>query len=213
MGQKVNPIGFRIGVYRDWATRWFARGNSYADMFFEDIRVKDYIKKHLSSAEISQIEIEKAGDSMRIIVHSARPGVVIGKKGQEIDMIRRDLATLLGKKSIEVSVQEVKRPELSAPLVAQAIAEQLEKRASFKKVMAREASSTMRAGGRGIYIRIAGRIGGAEIARCEWMRVGSIPRHTLRSDVDYGFAEARTTYGTIGVKVWICRGEYGTATV
>ena len=210
MGQKVNPIGFRIGVYRDWDTRWFARGNSYADMFFEDIRVKDYIKKHLSSAEISQIEIEKAGDSMRIIVHSARPGVVIGKKGQEIDSIRRDLASLLGKKSIEVSVQEVKRPELSAPLIAKAIAEQLEKRASFKKVMAREAASTMRAGARGIYIRIAGRIGGAEIARCEWMRVGSIPRHTLRADVDYGFAEARTTYGAIGVKVWICRGEYGT---
>lgn len=210
MGQKVNPIGFRIGVYRDWDTRWFARDNSYADMFFEDIRVKDYIKKHLSSAEISQIEIEKAGDSMRVIVHSARPGVVIGKKGQEIDNIRRDLATLLGKKSIEVSVQEVKRPELSAPLVAKAIAEQLEKRASFKKVMAREAASTMRAGGRGIYIRVAGRIGGAEIARCEWMRVGSVPRHTLRADVDYGFAEARTTYGAIGVKVWICRGEFGT---
>ncbi len=207
MGQKVNPIGFRIGVYRKWDARWFAR-KSYATMFFEDMQVKDYIKKTLSSAEISHVEIEKAGDSIRVVIHSARPGVVIGKKGQEIDSLRKGLASLLGKKSVEVSVQEVKNPELTAVLVAKNIAEQLEKRASFKKVMKKEVTSTMRAGAKGINIRVAGRLGGAEIARDEWVRVGSVPRHTLRSDIDYGFVEANTTYGKIGVKVWICRGEY-----
>lgn len=207
MGQKVNPRGFRTGVYRNWTSRWFARG-SYADMFFEDLKIKDYINKSLSSAEISEIEIEKAGDNMRVVVHSARPGVVIGKKGQEIDSLRKELANLLGKKSVEVSVQEVKNPELTAILVAKSIAEQLVKRASFKKVMKKEAVTAMRAGAKGINIRVAGRLGGAEIARDEWIRVGSTPRHTLRSDIDYGFAEAKTTYGIIGVKVWICRGEY-----
>lgn len=207
MGQKVNPIGFRIGVYRKWDARWFAR-KSYANMFFEDLHVKNYIKDNLSSAEISHVEIEKAGDSMRVIVHSARPGLVIGKKGQEIDSLRKGLASMLGKKSVEVSVQEVKNPELTATLVAKSIAEQLEKRASFKKVMKKEVTSAMRAGAKGINIRVAGRLGGAEIARDEWVRVGSVPRHTLRSDIDYGFVEANTTYGKIGVKVWICRGEY-----
>jgi len=207
VGQKVNPIGFRIGVYRKWDARWFAR-KSYANMFFEDLHVKNYIKDNLSSAEISHVEIEKAGDSMRVIVHSARPGLVIGKKGQEIDSLRKGLASMLGKKSVEVSVQEVKNPELTATLVAKSIAEQLEKRASFKKVMKKEVTSAMRAGAKGINIRVAGRLGGAEIARDEWVRVGSVPRHTLRSDIDYGFVEANTTYGKIGVKVWICRGEY-----
>lgn len=207
MGQKVNPIGFRIGVYRKWDARWFAR-KSYANMFFEDLHVKNYIKDNLSSAEISHVEIEKAGDSMRVVVHSARPGVVIGKKGQEIDSLRKGLASMLGKKSVEVSVQEIKNPELTATLVAKSIAEQLEKRASFKKVMKKEVTSAMRAGAKGINIRVAGRLGGAEIARDEWVRVGSVPRHTLRSDIDYGFVEANTTYGKIGVKVWICRGEY-----
>lgn len=207
MGQKVNPIGFRIGVYRKWNSRWFARG-SYAKMFFEDLKVKDYIKKHLSSAEVSHVEIEKAGDSMRVIIHSARPGVVIGKKGQEIDTLRKELASQLNKKSVEVSVQEVKNPETNAVLAAQRIADALVGRASFKKVMKKEATSAMRAGAKGINIRVAGRLGGAEIARDEWIRVGSVPRHTLRADIDYGFAEALTTYGIIGVKVWICNGEY-----
>lgn len=207
MGQKVNPIGFRIGVYRKWDSRWFAR-KSYADMFFEDLKVKNYIKDTLSSAEISHVEIEKAGSSMRVVVHSARPGVVIGKKGQEIDSLRKGLTSLIGKKNVEVSVQEVKNPELTAVLVAKNIAEQLEKRASFKKVMKKEVTASMRAGAKGINIRVAGRLGGAEIARNEWVRVGSVPRHTLRSDIDYGFVEANTTYGKIGVKVWICRGEY-----
>lgn len=208
MGQKVNPIGFRTGVYRPWNSRWFARNKSYAQMFFEDLKVKDFIKKHLPGAEISHVEIEKAGDNMRVMIHSARPGVVIGKKGQEIDSLRKELATHLKKKSVEVSVQEIKHPELTAVLAAQRIAEGLENRASFKKIMKKEAASAMRAGAKGINIRVAGRLGGAEIAREEWVRVGSIPRHTLRSDIDYGLVEAKTTYGIIGVKVWICRGEY-----
>jgi small subunit ribosomal protein S3 len=207
VGQKVNPIGFRIGVYRKWNSRWFAR-DSYAKMFFEDLKVKDYIKKHLSSAEVSHVEIEKAGDNMRVVIHSARPGVVIGKKGQEIDSLRKELAAQLDKKSVEVSVQEVKNPETNAVLAAQRIADALVGRASFKKVMKKEATSAMRAGAKGINIRVAGRLGGAEIARDEWIRVGSVPRHTLRADIDYGFAEAKTTYGIIGVKVWICLGEY-----
>lgn len=210
MGQKVNPIGFRIGVYRKWNSRWFAR-DSYAAMFFEDLKVKQFIAKHLPGAEISHIEIEKAGDNIRIIIHSARPGVVIGKKGHEIDTLRKELALLLNKKTVEVSVQEVKNPELNATLVARRIADELEQRASYKKIMKREASSILRAAAKGVNIRVAGRIGGAEIARDEWVRVGSVPRHTLRADIDYGFAEAHTTYGIIGVKVWICRGEYNLA--
>lgn len=208
MGQKVNPIGFRIGVYRPWDSRWFARG-SYAEMFFEDLKVKEYIKKLLPGAEIAKIEIEKSSDEdLRVVIHSARPGVVIGKGGKEIDALRKNLATRLGKKNVEVSVTEVKNAEVNAVLAAQRIAEALEGRASFKKVMKKEASAAMRAGARGINIRVAGRLGGAEIARDEWLRVGSVPRHTLRADIDYGFVEAKTTYGIIGVKVWICRGEY-----
>lgn len=207
MGQKVNPIGFRIGVYRSWNERWFAR-DSYAKSFFEDLKIKRFVKKNLSSAEIDHLEIEKAGDTIRVIIFSARPGVVIGKRGQEIDTLRRQLAELLNRANVDVSVQEVKHPELSAQIMAQSIAEQLEKRASFKKVMKKSAMTALRAGAKGIKIRTAGRLGGAEIARDEWLRIGSVPLHTLRADIDYGFATAKTTYGIIGVKVWICRGEY-----
>jgi len=208
VGQKVNPIGFRIGIYRKWNSRWFARWKSYASMFFEDLKIREYVKKKLPGAEISHLEIEKAGDGVRIVIHSARPGVVIGKKGQEIDSLRVALAKIIGKKSVEVSVQEIKKPELNAVLVAKNIAEQLERRASYKRAMKKEAGLVLRAGAKGVSIRVAGRLAGAEIARDEWFRAGSIPRHTLRSDIDYGFAEAKTTYGIIGVKVWICRGEY-----
>lgn len=208
MGQKVNPRGFRTGIYREWDARWFAPLSQYGKNIIEDIKVRELLNKKLKHAEISSIEIEKAGDSMRVILHSGRPGIVIGKQGKEIDDLRNFLAKKLGKSSVEVSVQEVKKPELDAQLVAQSIASQLERRMSYRRVMKRSATASMRAKAKGIRINIAGRLNGAEIARTEWVRLGSIPLHTLRSDVDYGFAEALTTYGIIGVKVWICRGEY-----
>lgn len=208
MGQKVHPVGFRLGIYRDWSSRWFAR-DSYGKQVLEDINIRSLIKKVLQAAEISKIDIEKAGDNIRIVIHSGRPGMVIGKRGQEIDSLRLQLAKLLGsKKTLEISVQEIKNPELDAALVARSIADQLVGRTSFKKAMKRAAISSMRSGAKGIKICCAGRLQGAEIARTEWTRVGSIPLHTLRSDVDYGFAEALTTYGLIGVKVWICKGEF-----
>jgi small subunit ribosomal protein S3 len=208
MGQKVHPVGFRVGIYRDWASRWFAR-DSYGKQVLEDVKIRNFLNKTLQDAEISKIEIEKAGDNIRIVIFSGRPGMVIGKRGQEIESLRTHLSAMLGgKKNIEISVQEVKNPELDAVLVAKNIAEQLVGRTSFKKAMKRAAISAMRGGAKGIKICCAGRLQGAEIARTEWTRVGSVPLHTLRSDVDYGLAEAKTTYGIIGIKVWICKGEY-----
>lgn len=207
MGQKVNPVGFRVGVYRDWDSRWFAR-DSYGKQLLEDIKIRRHLESVLESAEIARIEIEKAGDNVRVILHSGRPGVIIGRRGQEIDALRTGLATRLNKKNVDISVQEVSQPEKDATLVAKNIAAQLVKRASFKKAMKRAADSAIRAGAKGIKICCAGRLGGAEIARDEWVIVGSVPLHTLRSDIDYALAEARTTYGIIGVQVWICKGEY-----
>ena len=208
MGQKVHPIGFRVGIYRDWISHWFAR-DSYGEQLLEDIEIRRFLDKVLENAEVSKIEIDKAGDNIRIVVYSGRPGMVIGKKGQEIEQLRAQLVTLLGgKKSVEISVQEVKNPEIDAMLVAKNIAAQLAGRGSYKKAMKRAAISGMRSGAKGVKICCAGRLQGAEIARTEWTRVGSIPLHTLRSDIDYGFAEAHTTYGVIGVKVWICKGEF-----
>jgi small subunit ribosomal protein S3 len=207
VGQKVHPIGFRLGIYRDWDARWFAR-DSYGKQLQEDIMIRSFLDKALVNAEVSRIEIEKAGDSIRVIVHSSRPGLVIGRKGQDIDMLKTTLAKKLGKKHIEVSVQEVKNADLDATLIAKSIAEQLVRRVSFKKAMKKAAMTSMRSGAKGIKICCAGRLGGAEIAREEWTRVGSVPLHTLRADIDYGFAQAKTTFGILGVKVWICRGEY-----
>ena len=207
MGQKVNPVGFRVGVYRDWDSRWFAR-KSYGKEVLEDIQIRQFINVALEHAEIAKIEIEKAGENVRVVIHAGRPGVVIGKKGQEIESLRNEIARRLNKKNIEISVQEIKQPELDAVLVAKNIAEQLVKRGSFKKAMKRAAISAMKSGAKGIKVCCSGRLNGAEIAREEWTRVGSIPLHTLRSNIDYGFAEALTTYGKIGVKVWICKGEY-----
>ncbi len=208
MGQKVHPIGFRVGVYRDWDARWYAVGRNYGKSSLEDIKIRNFIKKNLDSAEIARIEIEKAGDSVRVILHSGRPGVVIGKKGQEIEKLRNQLAKIIGKASVEVSVQEVKKPEIDPMLIAQAIAKKLERRESFKRSMKQAITTAMRSGAKGVKIRCAGRLNGAEIARAEIVRVGSLPLHTLRSEIDYGFAEAHTTYGVIGVKVWIYKGEY-----
>ncbi len=207
MGQKVNPRGFRLGIYGDWDARWFAR-DSYGKQIIEDIKLRKYLSKILDGAEVARTEIEKAGDNIKIIVHSARPGVVIGKKGQDIEGLRKEIATQLKKTGVEVSVQEVKTPELNATLVAKNIATQLEKRASYKQAMKKAADTCMRAGAKGVKIRCAGRLAGAEIAREEWTRRGAVPLHTLRSDIDYGFAEAITTYGKIGVKVWICKGDF-----
>jgi small subunit ribosomal protein S3 len=207
VGQKVNPVGFRVGVYRDWDSRWFAR-DSYGKQVLEDIKIRKHLESVLENAEIARIEIEKAGDNVRVILHSGRPGVIIGKRGQEIESLRTELASHLHKKNIDISVQEVKQPELDAVLVAKNIAAQLVKRASYKKAMKRAADSAIRAGAKGIKICCSGRLQGAEIARDEWAIVGSVPLHTLRSDIDYALAEARTTYGIIGVQVWICKGEY-----
>jgi len=207
VGQKVNPIGFRLGVYRGWFARWFAR-DSYGKQLLEDLKIRKFLRSELDTAEVSRIDIEKAGDNVRIIIHSGRPGMVIGKKGHGIDELKAKLSSMLEKKNIEISVQEVKTPELDAQLMAQGIASQIEKRVSHKKAMKRAAAAAMRAGANGVKICCAGRLHGAEIARSEWTRVGSVPLHTLRADIDYGFAEAKTTYGITGVKVWICRGEY-----
>lgn len=209
MGQKVNPISFRIGVYRNWNSRWFPRNASaYAQNFFEDLAIREFFEKNFGNAEIDHIEIEKTGDSLRVIVHAARPGVLIGKRGQEMDAIRKRLADRLKRGNVEVSVQEVKNPGIAAQLIAQRIADQLERRSSHKKAMKKEATGAMRDGAQGIKIRVAGRVGGAEIARDEWVRIGKVPLHTLREDIDYGFREAQTTYGKIGVKVWVSKGKF-----
>ncbi len=208
MGQKVNPVGFRTGIYRDWSARWFASGSTYGKKLLEDLLIRRLVEEKLGHAEIAQVEIEKAGDSVRIILHSGRPGVVIGKGGKEIDDLRQLFAKTLGKATVEISVQEVKVPELNATLVAKSIAEQLERRVSYKRAMKRSIASAMRMGAKGIKVSVSGRLNGAEIARTEWDRLGSISLHTLRSDIDYGEAVAHTTYGCIGVKVWISRGDY-----
>jgi small subunit ribosomal protein S3 len=211
VGQKVHPIGYRLGVYLDWDSRWFAKKKDYGDKALEDIKIRRFVKETLNKAEVGRVEIEKAGDSVKIIIHSARPGFVIGRKGQEIDQLRSKIAKMLNVGSVEVSVQEIKQPELDARLVARAIADELERRVSFKKAMKKASASTMRAGAKGMKICVSGRLNGAEIARSEWLRIGAVPLHTLRADVDYSLAEAHTTYGIIGVKVWICRGEYNHA--
>ena len=206
MGQKVHPFGFRLGIFEDWRARWFAK-KSYGESLIEDFAVRESLRKHLDNADTSKVVIEKAGENMKIIIHSARPGVVIGRKGQGIDLLRSELYKKFGK-SIEISVQEVKNPDLDADLVAKSIAEQLERRASFKRVMKKVGFASMKAGAKGIKVCCAGRLAGAEIAREEWLRLGSVPLHTLRSNIDYASVQAKTTYGIIGVKVWICKGEY-----
>lgn len=208
MGQKVHPIGFRLGIYRDWDARWFAKGGKYGTLLLEDLEIRKFLNKELEAAEIAKIEIEKESDSVRVVIHSARPGVVIGKKGQGIDDLRKRLAKVLNKSTVEISVQEVAKPELDATVVAKNIAAQLVKRVSYKRAMKRASASALRSGAKGVKICCSGRLQGAEIARTEWVRDKSVPLHTLRSDIDYGVAEALTTYGIIGVKVWIYKGEF-----
>ncbi|OAQ21059.1 30S ribosomal protein S3 [Thermosulfurimonas dismutans] len=207
MGQKVNPIGLRIGITRTWDSRWFSKGKEFAEAVKEDYEIRKHIKDKLKHAGISKIEIERAANRVRVIIHTARPGIVIGKKGAEIEKLKEDLIRLTKGKEIVIDIQEVRRPELEAQLVAENIAVQLERRVSFRRAMKRAVALALRFGAQGIRVQCKGRLGGAEIARKEWYREGRVPLHTLRADVDYGFAEALTKYGVIGVKVWIFKGE------
>lgn len=206
MGQKVNPIGLRLGINQEWRSKWYAGKREYGALLNEDVKIRDYVKEHLKLAGVARISIERYGKKIRINIWSARPGIVIGRKGAEIDKLRDDLAELSGRE-IVLDVTEIKKPELEAQLVAENVALQLLKRVSFRRAMKRAVSVTMDAGAQGIKINCAGRLGGAEIARSEGYREGKIPLHTLRADIDYGLAEARTPYGQIGVKVWIYKGE------
>lgn len=206
MGQKVHPFGFRLGIYEDWNAHWFAK-KSYGAELLEDFSIRSYLNKILDNSEVAKISIDKTGESIKITIFSGKPGLIIGKKGQGIEQLKSDLHKQF-KKSIEVSVQEVRSPELSADLVAANIASELSKRASYKKLMKKAGFAALKAGAKGIKICCSGRLGGAEIARSEWLRLGSIPLHSLRANINYAFKESHTTYGVIGVKVWICKGEY-----
>ena len=206
MGQKIQPTGFRLPIARNWTSKWYASHRDYAKMLNEDIKVRHYLKERLKSASVSKILIERPAKNAKITIHSARPGVVIGKKGEDIEALKSVLAKMLGV-SVHVNIEEVRKPELDAQLVSASITQQLEKRIMFRRAMKRAIQNTMRLGAQGIKIMSSGRLNGAEIARCEWYREGRVPLHTIKADIDYGFSEAKTTYGIIGVKVWIYKGE------
>jgi small subunit ribosomal protein S3 len=207
MGQKINPIGFRLGVSRDWNSRWFAKGRGFSTMLNEDLKVRDYLKRKLAHASVSRVVIERPAKDARITIYSARPGVVIGKKGEDIELLKAELRQLLGVQMVHVNIEEIRKPEIDAQLIADSIAQQLEKRIMFRRAMKRAIQNAMRLGAQGIKIMSAGRLNGIEIARTEWYREGRVPLHTLRADIEYGFGEAKTTYGVIGIKVWVYKGE------
>ena len=206
MGHKVNPIGIRLGISKDWNSKWYAPKREFATNLVADLKVRELLKKKLSQAGVSRIQIERPAKNARITIHTARPGVVIGKKGEDIEKLRNDVSRIMGVPA-HINVNEVRKPEIDAQLVAESIAQQLERRIMFRRAMKRSVQNAMRLGALGIKVNVAGRLNGAEIARSEWYREGRVPLHTLRADIDYGFAEARTTYGVIGVKVWIYKGE------
>lgn len=206
MGQKVHPIGFRLGVSKDWVSKWYAEGKDYANFLEKDFEVREFIKKKLAHASVSKIEIERPRNTAQITIFTARPGIVIGKKGEDIEVLKQEVSKILGVPAA-INIEEIRRPELDAFLVADGIAKQLERRVMFRRAMKRAVAATMRLGALGIKVSISGRLNGAEIARTEWYREGRVPLHTLRADIDYGLAEAHTTYGVIGVKVWIFKGE------
>ena len=206
MGQKINPTGFRLAVSRNWASRWYASNRDFAGMLAEDIKVRDYLKTKLKNASVSRVLIERPAKNARITIFSARPGVVIGKKGEDIENLKRDLGKQLGV-PVAVNIEEVRKPEIDAKLIADSITQQLEKRIMFRRAMKRAMQNAMRLGALGIKIMSAGRLNGIEIARTEWYREGRVPLHTLRADIDYGTSEAKTTYGVIGVKVWVYKGD------
>lgn len=207
MGQKIHPTGFRLAVLRNWASRWYANSRNFPAMLKEDIDVREFLKRKLAHAAVSRVVIERPAKSARITIYSARPGVVIGKKGEDIEALRNELQKMLGVPQVKIDIEEVRKPEVDAQLIADNIAQQLKKRIMFRRAMKRAITNAMRLGAQGIKIMSSGRLNGAEIARCEWYREGRVPLHTLRADIDYGFAEAKTTYGVIGIKVWVFRGE------
>ena len=206
MGHKVHPVGIRLGIAKDWNSKWYADKRKYANYLAGDLKVREMLRKKLAQAGISKILIERPADTARVTIHTARPGVVIGKRGEDIEKLRKEVSDVLGVPA-HINVTEVRKPELDAQLVAESIAQQLERRIMFRRAMKRAVTSAMRLGALGIKVNVAGRLNGAEIARSEWYREGRVPLHTLRADIDYGFAEARTTYGVIGVKVWVYKGE------
>jgi len=206
MGQKVQPNGIRLGVIRDWNAKWYAARSDYASNLAQDIKIRDYLRKRLNNAAVARITIERPAQNVNITIHTARPGIVIGKKGEDIDRMRRELSNMT-RLPVQLSVEEIRKPELDSTLVAENIAQQLEKRIMFRRAMKRAVTNAMRLGAQGVKVMVAGRLNGAEIARTEWYREGRVPLHTLRADIEYGFAEALTTYGVIGVKVWIFKGE------
>jgi len=209
MGQKVHPTGIRLGIVKDWSSVWYADSKRFPDYLLSDLRVREFLRKQLAHASVSRIQIERPAQKAKVVIHTARPGIVIGKKGEDIERLRKQVAEILRMPvgDAHLSVEEIRKPEMDAYLVAESVAGQLEKRIMFRRAMKRAVTNAMRLGAQGIRINVAGRLNGAEIARSEWYREGRVPLHTLRADIDYGFAEARTTYGVIGIKVWIFKGE------
>ncbi|MEA3244241.1 MAG: 30S ribosomal protein S3 [Pseudomonadota bacterium] len=206
MGQKVHPIGIRLGIVKDWTSTWYAGSDQYADFLNLDLQTRDFIKKKLKHASVSRINIERPASNAAITIHTARPGIVIGKKGEDIERLRAEVSRKMGM-PVHINIEEVRKPEIEAQLVAESVAQQLERRIMFRRAMKRAVGNAMRLGAQGIKIMVAGRLNGAEIARTEWYREGRVPLHTLRADIDYGVTEANTTYGVIGVKVWVFKGE------
>ncbi|NLA34613.1 MAG: 30S ribosomal protein S3 [Actinobacteria bacterium] len=207
MGQKVNPYGFRLGITTEWKSRWFASRQEYVDNVIEDWKIRDYLMTQLPHAAISRVEVERTRDRLRVDVHTARPGIVIGRRGSEADRLRAGLTKISGNPKVQLNIQEIKQPELDAALIAQGVADQLVGRVAFRRAMKRAVQNAQKAGAKGIRVQCSGRLGGAEMSRTEWYREGQVPLHTLRADIDYGFREAHTTYGRIGVKVWIYKGD------
>ncbi|ORU90175.1 MAG: 30S ribosomal protein S3 [Cycloclasticus sp. symbiont of Poecilosclerida sp. M] len=206
MGQKVHPTGIRLGIVKDWTSRWYADTKSYPNMLKQDLEVRDFLKKKLMHASVSRIQINRPASNAQITIHTARPGIVIGKKGGDIDALRAEVSKVMGV-PVQINVEEIRKPELDALLVAEGVAQQLERRIMLRRAMKRAVTNTMRLGAEGIKIKVSGRLNGADIARNEWYREGRVPLHTLRADIDYGFTEALTTYGILGIKVWIFKGE------
>lgn len=209
MGQKVHPTGFRLGIATDWTSKWYADNSEFAEFLGEDMKIRDYLRKKLAQAGVSRIQISRPAKAIAVTIHSARPGIIIGKKGEDIEKLRIEVASLVSVhiNNVKINIEEIRKPELDAQLVAEGIAAQLERRVMFRRAMRRSVTSAMRIGAEGIKINVSGRLNGVDIARNEWYREGRVPLHTLRADVDYGFAEALTTYGILGVKVWIYKGE------
>ena len=207
MGQKVHPTGMRLGIIKKHTSIWFAEGRQYAENLLVDLQVRDFVKKKLANASVSRVDIERSAQTAKLTIYTARPGIVIGKKGEDVEALRRILSKKMGV-PVQINIEEIRKPDLDAQLVAASVAQQLERRVMFRRAMKRAVQNAMRQGAEGIKVQVGGRLGGAEIARSEWYREGRVPLHTLRADIDYATSEASTTYGIIGVKVWICRGEF-----